>query len=573
MGTIGVNSNQCAGALREMQDMNHFKNSTIYQIYTKSFMDSNGDGLGDLNGISQRLDYLQDLGVDYIWITPFFTSPMNDNGYDVADYMAIDPSFGTMEDAENLIEQAGKRGMGLMFDMVFNHTSTEHEWFRRAMKGEEKYMNYYIFRDGEPDTPPTNWESKFGGNAWEYVPHLKKWYLHLFDMSQADLNWDNPNVREELKKVILFWKEKGIKGFRFDVVNLISKPEVFEDDEVGDGRRFYTDGPHVHEYLKELVADTGIENMVTVGEMSSTSLDNCIRYSNPEEKELSMVFNFHHLKVDYKDGQKWELKEPDYMELKQLFETWQTGMEKANGWNAVFWCNHDQPRIVSRLGDDRKYWKESAKMLASCIHLLRGTPYVYQGEELGMTNAYYEDISDYRDVESTNYYEIMRKNGKTQEEALQILAARSRDNGRTPMQWTKGAEAGFTKGKAWIAAPANHTFINVETEQDDEDSILAYYKKLIALRKEHNVISEGSIEFLCREDAEIFAYRRFTDTGELRVYNNLTNRKIMLPEKAELGGYRCLLHNLEHAATPENGTILSTLEPYESVVYLNESPH
>lgn len=413
-----------------------FKKSTIYQVYPKSFFDSNGDGEGDIRGMIQKLDYLKSLGVDYIWSTPFFVSPMNDNGYDVEDYRNINPSFGTMEDVEELIHEAEKRGMGIMLDMVFNHTSTHHQWFQKALSGDEKYMDYYIFRDGTPEVPPTNWESKFGGSAWEYVPKLKKWYLHLFDVTQADLNWKNPRVREELKDILRFWKAKGVKGFRFDVVNLISKPDVFEDDREEDGRRFYSDGPHVHEYLKELVHDAGIEDMVTVGEMSSTSLEHCIWYSNPEEKELTMCFNFHHLKADYKDGNKWELKKPDYKKLKELFTTWQTEMEKQNGWNAVFWCNHDQPRIVSRFGDEKKYWKESAKMLGTCIHLLRGTPYIYQGEELGMTNPGYQTISEYRDVESINYYKILIRQGKTEEEALKILGQRSRDNGRTPMQWS-----------------------------------------------------------------------------------------------------------------------------------------
>ena len=419
--------------------MADFKNKVVYQIYTKSFRDSNGDGLGDIRGTIEKLDYLQSLGVDYIWMTPFFKSPLNDNGYDISDYLSIDPVFGSMEDVEELIAQADKRGIGLMFDMVFNHTSTEHQWFRRALAGEKKYQDYYIFRDGSPDAPPTNWESKFGGSAWAWAPEVGKWYLHLFDRTQADLNWDNPEVREELKNVLRFWKRKGVKGFRFDVVNLISKPALFEDDNLGDGRRFYTDGPHVHEYLKELVADAGIGNMVTVGEMSSTSLDNCIRYTNPDEHELSMTFSFHHLKVDYKGGNKWELQVPDFARLKELLTTWQLEMQNADGWNAVFWCNHDQPRAVSRFGDDKRYWKESAKMLATCIHLLRGTPYIFQGEELGMTNAGYTSISQYRDVESLNYYQIMLQNGRSEVEALEILGQRSRDNGRTPMQWSGGA--------------------------------------------------------------------------------------------------------------------------------------
>lgn len=384
--------------------MTDFRDKVVYQIYTKSFRDSNSDGLGDLQGVIEKLDYLRDLGVDYLWLTPFFKSPLNDNGYDISDYRAIDPVFGTMEDAEELIAQADQRGLGLMFDMVFNHTSTEHAWFQRALAGEKKYQDYYIFREGAPDVPPTNWESKFGGSAWAYVPELGKWYLHLFDRTQADLNWDNLAVREELKEVLRFWKAKGVKGFRFDVVNLISKPAVFQDDDSGDGRRFYTDGPHIHEYLKELTADAGLEDLVTVGEMSSTSLDNCVRYTNPAEKELSMTFSFHHLKVDYKDGNKWELQPPDLAKLKELLASWQLEMQRAGGWNAVFWCNHDQPRAVSRFGDDGRYWKESAKMLATCIHLLRGTPYIFQGEELGMTNAGYTSIEQYRDVESLNYY-------------------------------------------------------------------------------------------------------------------------------------------------------------------------
>lgn len=364
-----------------------FKRQTVYQIYPKSFNDSNGDGLGDLKGVTDKLLYLKELGIDYIWLTPFFISPQNDNGYDVADYRNIDPRYGTMEDAENLISEAGKLDIGIMLDMVFNHTSTKHEWFKKAMEGDPKYMDYYIFRDPKPDgSAPTNWVSKFGGNAWEYVPKFNKYYLHLFDKTQADLNWENPQVREELKDILKFWQDKGVKGFRFDVVNLISKPDTFDDDFDGDGRRFYTDGIRVHQYLKELCRDSGLnENgMVTVGEMSSTTIDNCIRYSNPEEKELSMCFSFHHLKVDYKNGNKWELQPCDFMALKNLLNKWQTGMEEGNCWNALFWCNHDQPRVLSRFCDDKNYPTESAEMLATMIHLMRGTHYVYQGEEIAM---------------------------------------------------------------------------------------------------------------------------------------------------------------------------------------------
>lgn len=513
--------------------MSSFRNSTVYQIYIKSYCDSNGDGIGDLNGIRSRLDYLKSLGINYIWITPFFKSPMNDNGYDVADYYSINPMFGTMEDAEALIREADERGIGLMFDMVFNHTSTEHEWFQKALAGDPKYMDYYIFRDPVDGHAPTNWVSKFGGNAWEYVPSLSKYYLHLFDVSQADLNWENPQVREELKNVIRFWKEKGVRGFRFDVVNLISKPDVLEDDFVGDGRRFYTDGPRIHQHLKELVQDTGIADMMTVGEMSSTSLDNCLRYANPAEKELKMVFSFHHLKVDYKGGEKWALMDPDFKALRDLLCKWQEGMQAGGAWNALFWCNHDQPRAVSRFGDDRKYWKESAKMLATLIHMMRGTPYIYQGEEIGMTNAGYTSIDQYKDVESTNYFDILCAEGKSAEEALHIIGERSRDNGRTPMQWDASEFAGFTTGEPWLSIPANHSYINVETEEKDEDSILAYYKKLVQLRKDHEIIADGDIHFLETGTDDVIAYERTLGEEKLTVYCNLREYEVPFADLAE----------------------------------------
>lgn len=546
-----------------MTDFNH---KTVYQIYPKSFCDKNGDGFGDIRGVIEKLDYLQELGVDYLWLTPFFISPQRDNGYDVADYRNIDPKFGTLEDVEELIAQSAHRGMGIMLDMVFNHTSTEHEWFRKALAGEKKYQDYYIFKEGDPDKFPTNWQSKFGGPAWEYVPNLKKWYLHLFDVTQADLNWDNPEVREELKEIIRFWKEKGVKGFRFDVVNLISKPEKMEDDWIGDGRRFYSDGPHLHEYLKELVRDTGIEDMVTVGEMSSTSLEHCIRYSAPEEKELSMCFNFHHLKVDYKDGNKWALMEPDYEKLKELFETWQMGMQEGNGWNAVFWCNHDQPRIISRFGDEDRYWKESAKMLAGMIHLMRGTPYIYQGEEIGMLNAHYSSVHQYRDVESLNYYEILREEGKTEAEALEILAARSRDNGRTPMQWANTENGGFSQEEPWI--PLSEKYrpeITVETQLLDEDSILNFYKKLIHLRKQLPVISEGRIEFIKTGQTKIMAYKRWYGDDILVVFCNMDSSKqsIMLDEDWQ--GYQKVLGNYGDAPERLTGEKYE-LRPYEIFV-------
>ena len=544
--------------------MRDYKHSTIYQIYPKSFYDSNGDGIGDIRGIVEKLDYIKSLGVDYIWSTPFFVSPMNDNGYDVADYLNINPMFGSMKDVEELIAEADKREIGIMLDMVFNHTSTEHEWFKKALSGDKKYMDYYFFKDGEADRPPTNWQSKFGGSAWEYVPALKKWYLHLFDVSQADLNWNNPAVREELKNVIRFWKEKGVKGFRFDVVNLISKPDVFQDDLEGDGRRFYTDGPHIHEFLKELVADTQIEDMVTVGEMSSTTIEDCIRYTDPSERELSMCFNFHHLKVDYKDGNKWELQKADYSKLYELFREWQLRMQDNNGWNAVFWCNHDQPRIVSRMGDEGRYWKESAKMLATVIHAMRGTPYVYQGEELGMTNAHFSDINDSRDVESLNYYKILLDEGKSEKEALTILSERSRDNSRTPMQWDESLNAGFSKTEPWIGVSDNYESINAAAEDRDDSSILNYYRALIALRKEYEAISDGKISFVDMGNPEIMAYRRYTDDQEILVIANFTGNDMKLSESVSNKGYKVLLSNYEVS----NMEKIFNIRPYESIVLL-----
>ncbi|GAA6292787.1 alpha,alpha-phosphotrehalase [Enterocloster asparagiformis] len=546
--------------------MADFSNKVVYQIYPKSFRDTNGDGFGDIPGVIEKLDYLQELGVDYLWLTPFFPSPQHDNGYDVADYCAVDPKFGTMEDLEELIRQSEARGMGLMLDMVFNHTSTEHIWFQKALAGDETYQKYYIFKDGRPDRIPTNWQSKFGGPAWEYVPALKKWYLRLYDVTQADLNWDNPRVREELKEILRFWKNKGIKAFRFDVINLVSKPEVMEDDFLGDGRRFYSDGPHIHEYLKELVRDAGIEDFVTVGEMSSTSVEHCIRYSAPEEKELSMCFNFHHLKVDYKDGDKWALMPADYQKLKELFIEWQIQMQKGHGWNALFWCNHDQPRIVSRLGDETAYWKQSAKMLAGMIHLMRGTPYIYQGEEIGMLNAHYPSIEQYRDVESLNYYQILLKNGKTEKEALETLAARSRDNSRTPMQWNGERYGGFSEVEPWLPMSAGfRNEITVEAQQNDQDSILSFYKKLIAMRKMYPVIAEGEISFLETGTDRVLAYQRKLGEQQIVVFCNLDGEKHTVKADGAWRGDPVLLENYEaRQMDPEGETY--TMEPYEFMV-------
>lgn len=544
--------------------MSDFKDKVVYQIYPRSFYDTNADGVGDLRGITEKLDYLKLLGVDYIWITPFFVSPQRDNGYDIADYRAIDPRFGTMQDFEELSAQAKLRGIGIMLDMVFNHTSTEHEWFQKAIAGDPKYMDYYIFRDGTKDCPPTNWQSKFGGNAWAFLPELQKWYLHLFDVTQADLNWKNPLVREELKEIIRFWKAKGVSGFRFDVINLISKPDLFEDDNEGDGRRFYTDGKHVHEYLKELVRDTGIADMITVGEMSSTTVENCIRYSNPAEKELSMCFHFHHLKVDYRDGDKWKLMPYDKKALTNLLRTWQERMQEGGGWSAVFWTNHDQPRTISRFGDEKEYWAQSGKMLAGLIHMMRGTPYIYQGEEIGMLNTHFDSITQYRDVESLNYYKILCENGLTEQEALTVLGARSRDNGRTPMQWNGEKNAGFSEHEPWIAVPSSDYKVTVEAQKDDPDSIFSFYQTLIRLRKMHSAISQGSIEFQNTGTEQVMAYLRKSADEKIAVFANLSAESIEtdLPEGA---WETILLSNYEEKPLRRAGRV--TLRPYEFVAY------
>lgn len=542
-----------------------FKKSTVYQIYPKSFNDTNGNGIGDLNGITEKLDYLKNLGVDYVWITPFFVSPQKDNGYDVADYYNIDPSYGTMKDLENLIKEADQREIKIMLDMVFNHTSTEHQWFKKALEGDPYYKDFYIFKKGVDHKAPTNWISKFGGSAWEYVEKFDEYYLHLFDKTQADLNWENPSVRKELVNVLKFWMNKGIKGFRFDVVNLISKPEKYEDDYEGDGRRFYTDGRRVHELLKEMCIESGMvkRNMLTVGEMSSTSIDNCIKYSNPDEKELSMCFNFHHLKVDYKNQNKWDLQDCDFMMLKNLLNEWQLGMQNNNGWQAVFWSNHDQPRIISRFGDDKQYYKESAKMLGTMIHFLRGTPYVYQGEEIGMTNAYFNDINQYVDVESLNYYEILRSKDINEAEIYKILQERSRDNSRTPVQWDDTTNSGFSSGTPWIQVIDNYRDINVDKNLKDKDSILYYYKKMITLRKELDVVAYGDFKPLLEDSDSIFAYERTFENESLIVINNFygEENEVVLDVK-DLGKYKNILSNYSNSILNSS----MKLRPYESMV-------
>lgn len=546
-----------------------WKSATVYQIYPKSFCDSNGDGIGDINGIISKLDYLKNLGVDVIWTTPMYVSPMMDNGYDIADYYNIDPSFGTMDDFNKLLNEMHKKGMKLIMDMVINHTSTEHFWFKEALKGpENKYHNYYIWKDGTPDKAPNNWVSKFGGSSWKYVESLGKYYLHLFDVTQADLNWENPELRNDIYKMINFWLEKGVDGFRLDVINLISKNQNFPDDNyetpTSDGRKFYTDGPRIHEFLKELTVNTfgKYPESLTVGEMSSTTIPHCIKYTNPSNKELSMVFNFHHLKVDYPNGEKWALGEMDFKSLKDILFKWQIGMENGDGWSAVFWCNHDQPRIVSRFGNE-KYLKESGKMLGTAIHMLRGTPYIYQGEEIAMTNPNFENINEYRDVESLNNYKLLIEKGKTVNEAIEILGQKSRDNSRTPVQWDGSNNAGFSGGTPWIEVAKNYSKINVENNLKDENSVFYHYKKLIKLRKKYKVISHGDFIPMFEENSQIFGYIRKFNNEKLLVINNFYEHETELEIPEEFVNKEILIKNYNNIIL--NGKTIR-LRAYESIV-------
>ncbi|HDR8257915.1 TPA: alpha,alpha-phosphotrehalase [Bacillus cereus] len=549
--------------------MKDWHKSVVYQIYPKSFNSYYNRETGDIKGVTEKLDYLKELGVDYIWLTPIYQSPQNDNGYDVSDYYSIDPSYGTMEEFEEFLAEAKVRNIEIMLDIVVNHSSTEHKWFKEAKEDKNSpYRNYYIWRDEK-----NNWQSKFGGSAWKYDEKTEQYYLHLFDETQADLNWENEKLREEVYDMMRFWLDKGVTGFRLDVINLISKDQYFLNDEgstaTSDGRKYYTDGPRVHEYLQEMNRNVFAgKDVITVGEMSSTTIDHCIKYSNPERNELSMTFSFHHLKVDYPNGDKWTKAEFDFIKLKEIMSSWQIEMQKGGGWNALFWCNHDQPRIVSRFGDDGKYRNESAKMLATAMHMLQGTPYIYQGEEIGMTNPKFESIEQYRDVESLNIYDIKLKEGLSKEEIIGILKQKSRDNSRTPMQWNEEMNSGFTTSTPWISAAENFKEINVEKALEDKESVFYHYKKLIELRKTYDVITEGEYAILDKNDPKIWAYTRTTESEVLLVINNFYGEEITysVPAHVQLDGMKqeVLLSNYKDAS--KDITKLS-LRPYESIVY------
>ena len=549
-----------------------WKESVVYQIYPRSFMDSNGDGIGDLNGITNKLDYLADLGIDVIWLSPVYQSPNDDNGYDISDYRAIMTEFGTMEDFDRMLGRAHELGIKIMMDLVVNHTSDEHEWFVESRKSvDNPYRDYYFWRKGKPDgSEPNNWGSCFSGSAWKYDEQTDMYFLHLFSTKQPDLNWDNPKVRDSVFDMMDWWCQKGIDGFRMDVISLISKQPGLPDGvpgENGFADSGSANGPHVHEYLKEMNRRVLSKyDLITVGEAAGVTVDEAKKYANADDSELNMVFQFEHVgggENQHPHFGKWDEKKMPLPEWKANLTKWQTQLD-GRAWNSLYLSNHDQPRCVSKFGNDSdKYRALSAKMLGTCLHMLQGTPYVYQGEELGMCNAYFDKIEDYRDIESLNAYRDLTENsGVSHEQMMQYLKDVSRDNARTPMQWDGSEKAGFTDGEPWIKINPNCKEINAASQLDDPDSIFHYYQKLIALRKEKEIIVYGEFEPLCREDDQIFAYMRKLDEERLLTVCNFSEQSAEFEVPAEFEGSRCLITNLDRKVFA--GKVV--LKPYEAFV-------
>lgn len=545
--------------------MKWWQKATVYQIYPRSFQDSNGDGIGDINGIIQRLDYLQDLGIELIWLTPMYVSPGRDNGYDIADYYQIDPIFGDLADFERLLKEAHQRGIKIMMDMVVNHTSDQHRWFQESLKGKDNpYHDYYLWRDPVDGHEPNNWLSKFSGSAWEYVPALNQYYLHLYEKRMPDLNWRNPQLREEIYQMMQFWADLGIDGLRLDVINNISKDKDFPNDTFetpsDDGRNFYTNGPHVHEYIHEMYERVfGPNNFVTVGELSSTPVSEAIRYTNPEREELSMAFTFHHVKVDYTGGKKWTLGQYRLSDLKRILSQWQTEMAAGGGWNALFWSNHDQPRAISRFLDDGQYRDQSAKLLALVEFGLQGTPYIYQGEEIAMKNANFTSIDQYQDAESINAYHQMLADGISEDLAIKILQQKSRENCRIPMQWDMTANHGFTTGTPWLQ-PVVADDYSVATKAQAPDSVFAFYQQLVALRKTEPVLIEGQYQLLAPEDEAVYTYQRQLGDKKVRVIANFTDQT---QQRANAAVKAVMMSNYPDQQLT---TDQITLRPYEAVM-------
>lgn len=531
-----------------------WKKAVVYQIYPKSFQDSNGDGFGDLQGIIKRLDYLETLGINAIWLSPVFKSPQADNGYDISDYRDIDPTFGSLDDMEELINEAKKHNIRIMMDLVLNHSSNEHRWFKEAKKSKDNpYHDYYIWRDGEEGVPPSDMKAVFGGSAWEYVPEIGQYYFHQFLPEQPDLNWENPKVRRAIYDMILWWMDKGVGGFRLDVIDQIAK----EPD-----KRITINGPRLQEYFKELSKETFQKgDLITVGEAWGADTERAKLYSNPDGSEFSMVFQFEHIGLDQKEGgEKWDLAPLPFKKLKKIMAHWQNELYNC-GWNSLFWDNHDLPRIVSRWGNDREYRVESAKMLAILLHGMQGTPYIYQGEELGMTNVQY-DIEDYKDCEIINMYHERLEKGYSKDEIMKSIYAKGRDNARTPMQWDDSANAGFTTGTPWIKVNDNYDKINAKSQVDDPDSIFSCYKKLVQLRKDYPVFVDGKFTLLLEDDENIFAYSRKNEEKTMIVVCNFFDKEIPMPLAKECEGMEVLISNYKDTSD------MSVLRPYEARMYI-----
>ncbi|MFQ6340437.1 oligo-1,6-glucosidase [Bacillus sp. AF62] len=550
-----------------------WKESVVYQIYPRSFMDSNGDGIGDLQGIISKLDYLKELGIDVIWLSPVYESPNDDNGYDISDYCKIMNEFGTMEDWDELLHEMHERNMKLMMDLVVNHTSDEHNWFIESRKSKDnKYRDYYIWRPGKEGKEPNNWGAAFSGSAWKYDEMTDEYYLHLFSKKQPDLNWDNEKVRQDVYEMMKFWLEKGIDGFRMDVINFISKEEglpTVETDEDGyvSGHKHFMNGPNIHKYLHEMNEEVlSNYDIMTVGEMPGVTTEEAKLYTGEERKELQMVFQFEHMDLDSGEGGKWDVKPCSLLTLKVNLTKWQKALEHT-GWNSLYWNNHDQPRVVSRFGNDGIYRIESAKMLATVLHMMKGTPYIYQGEEIGMTNVRFQSIDEYRDIETLNMYkEKVIDHGEDIEKVMESIYIKGRDNARTPMQWDDQNHAGFTTGEPWITVNPNYKEINVKQAIQDEGSIFYYYKKLIELRKNNEIVVYGSYDLILENNPSIFAYVRTYGDEKLLVIANFTADESVfeMPEDISYSESELFIHNYD----VEIGLIDNiTLRPYEAMVF------
>lgn len=547
-----------------------WKEAVVYQIYPRSFKDSDGDGVGDIQGIVSKLDYLQELGVDVIWLSPVYKSPNDDNGYDISDYFEIMDEFGTMQDWTQLLDGLHERGMKLLMDLVVNHTSDEHAWFAESRSSKDNpYRDYYIWRPGKGgNTPPNNWRSFFSGSAWKYDDTTGEYYLHLFSKKQPDLNWDNPKLRQSVYEMMAFWLDKGVDGFRMDVINLISKvPGLPDDGEdgLGDGSPYFMNGPHVHDYLREMnVQVLSKYDVMTVGETPGVSVEEALKYTGADRKELQMVFQFEHMDVDAGEGDKWTVVPWTLQKLRGVLHKWQTGLAE-DGWNSLYLNNHDQPRMVSRFGNDGEYRVPSAKMLATLLHTLKGTPYIYQGEELGMTNIQFNSIEDYRDIEILNMYEERVTQGNADPGTImEAIHVKGRDNARTPMQWNAGPNAGFTTGMPWIRINPNYKEINAEASMSDPDSIFRYYQRLIALRKQNPVMVYGDYQLLLQDHEQIYAYTRTLDEVIWLIALNFSESAAILELDERYSGMK---RELIIGNYPEDGMETERLRPYEARVY------